>query len=270
MDDVRSWLDDDEGRYRAVVEVEVPGTPEQIWETIATGPGIEAWFVRADVEPRLGGKIVTHHGSYGVSEGVITAWEPPRRVAYDEPDWQGPDTPVPTWNTEIVVEAVSGDTCVVRLTSGFLAGGDDWHDDVDGTFDGWTGALRNLRLYLTHFAGLPTTTLMVHHELPAGVEPPDAIGALGWRAAKLGSEVTTTPPAPPARGVVEFADDQSLTVRTFEPVPGLLELATFRYGGATGIVVGAHLYGDGGAAVRDRHEEAWRNWAENLVKEARH
>jgi uncharacterized protein YndB with AHSA1/START domain len=25
--------------------IEVPGTPEQVWEAIATGPGTEAWFV---------------------------------------------------------------------------------------------------------------------------------------------------------------------------------------------------------------------------------
>jgi hypothetical protein len=37
--------------------IEVPGTPEQVWEAIATGPGIEAWFVPADVEPREGGRV---------------------------------------------------------------------------------------------------------------------------------------------------------------------------------------------------------------------
>jgi uncharacterized protein YndB with AHSA1/START domain len=29
------------------LEVEVPGTPEQVWEAIATGQGIAAWFVPA-------------------------------------------------------------------------------------------------------------------------------------------------------------------------------------------------------------------------------
>lgn len=268
MNDVRSSLDDDDGRYRAVVEVEVPGTPEQIWDLIATGPGIEAWFVPAEVEQRLGGKIVTHHGSYGTSEGVVTAWDPPHRIAYDEPDWQGPDTPVPTWNTEIVVEALSGDTCVVRLSSGFLAGGDEWHDDVDGTFEGWTGALRNLRIYLTHFAGLSTTTLIVQHELPSGAKTPDAIDAVGWRGAAVGSEVATKPPAPHVRGVVEHVQDDSITVRMVEPTPGLLELGTLEYGGIAGIVVGAHLYGDGGAETRDRDEPGWQRWATKVAEDA--
>ncbi len=33
------------GRRSVQVEVEVPGTPEEV-EAIATGPGISSWFVR--------------------------------------------------------------------------------------------------------------------------------------------------------------------------------------------------------------------------------
>ena len=28
------------------VEVDVPGTPEEIWQAIATGPGVTLWFTR--------------------------------------------------------------------------------------------------------------------------------------------------------------------------------------------------------------------------------
>ena len=65
-------------------EIEVPGTPEQVWEAIATGPGIACWLVPAEVEERQGGEIVTHHGPYGDSKGVVTAWQPPHRFAYGE------------------------------------------------------------------------------------------------------------------------------------------------------------------------------------------
>ena len=41
-------------RRKIEVEVEVPGTPEQVWEAIATGPGIAAWFAPADFEQRVG------------------------------------------------------------------------------------------------------------------------------------------------------------------------------------------------------------------------
>ena len=33
------------GRRSIQVEVEVPGTPEEVWQAIATGPGISSWFV---------------------------------------------------------------------------------------------------------------------------------------------------------------------------------------------------------------------------------
>lgn len=268
MPDIRTSIDDEDGRYRAVIEVEVPGNPEQIWTLIASGPGIETWFVPADLDQRLGGRLVTYHGQYGASEGVITAWEPPHRIAYDEADWQGPDTPVPTWNTEIVVEAISGDTCVVRLSSGFLAGGDDWHDDVDQTIEGWTGALRNLHLYLTHFAGLQVTTLLVQHELPDLEEQPDAAAASGLRTGGIGDYVATIPPAPPLSGVVEHADDEAIIVRTTEPTAGIAEVATSHYGGVTSVVVRWYLYGDDGPATRDREEPAWSAWAASLDAES--
>jgi uncharacterized protein YndB with AHSA1/START domain len=37
-------------------EITLDATPEQVWEAIATGPGIDAWFMgRNQVEPREGG-----------------------------------------------------------------------------------------------------------------------------------------------------------------------------------------------------------------------
>ena len=64
--------------------IEVPGTPEEVWELIATGHGIEAWFVPAEVEPRVGGRVAIDIGT-GMEEcGTVSAWEPPHRFAYDE------------------------------------------------------------------------------------------------------------------------------------------------------------------------------------------
>ena len=38
-------------------EITLDATPEQVWEAIATGPGIDAWFMgRNQVEPREGGR----------------------------------------------------------------------------------------------------------------------------------------------------------------------------------------------------------------------
>src|ERR1700722_7309777 len=42
------------GRRSIKVEVGVPGTPEEVWQAIATGPGISAWFTPAKFEERDG------------------------------------------------------------------------------------------------------------------------------------------------------------------------------------------------------------------------
>lgn len=40
------------GRRSAQAEGEVPGTPEELWQAIATGPGISSWFVPTKFEER--------------------------------------------------------------------------------------------------------------------------------------------------------------------------------------------------------------------------
>lgn len=32
-------------------QIEVPGTPEEVWRAIATGPGNAAWLFPADIDP---------------------------------------------------------------------------------------------------------------------------------------------------------------------------------------------------------------------------
>ena len=39
------------GRRSIAVEIAVPGTPEEAWEAIATGPGMSGWFFPSDIEP---------------------------------------------------------------------------------------------------------------------------------------------------------------------------------------------------------------------------
>jgi uncharacterized protein YndB with AHSA1/START domain len=55
---------------RLELEVEVPGTPEQVWEAIATGPGITAWFADTRID---GDEIAFDMGSGIASTGVVTA-----------------------------------------------------------------------------------------------------------------------------------------------------------------------------------------------------
>src|SRR5258708_28631321 len=82
------------GRRSVQVEVEVPGTPEEVWQAIATGPGISSWFVPTEFEEQ-GGKPVAVTSNFGPgmeSRSVVTAWDPPMMVA-DEADGLVPGTP---------------------------------------------------------------------------------------------------------------------------------------------------------------------------------
>ena len=67
------------GRRSVQAEVEVPGTPEEVWRAIATGPGISSWFVPSTVEERAGGTATANFGPGMESVGTIKTWEPPKR-----------------------------------------------------------------------------------------------------------------------------------------------------------------------------------------------
>ena len=69
-------------QFELTNEITIDATTEQVWEAIATGPGIDSWFMgHSAVAPRTGGK--TRFEMFGqVSEATITAFEPGRRFAY--------------------------------------------------------------------------------------------------------------------------------------------------------------------------------------------
>lgn len=247
--------------------VEVPGDPETVWRAIATGPGIATWFVPAEVEEREGGRIVTDHGPYGTSEGVVTAWEPPHRFAYEERDWD-PDAPdAPPWATELLVEARDGGTCVVRLVSGFFTGGDGWEDQLEGTDDGWRAALRNLQLALTHFPGQHVAQMWVSGAV-AGRDVDEVahelLATLGLAGVAVDDEVAVGSGAPATAGVVTDVEDRWVTVRTHDPHPGIVELAAVDHGG-TAVIVRGYLFGDGAANVAAREAPRWQSWLETHV-----
>lgn len=52
---------DASGRRSVQVEVEVPGTPEQVWQAIATGPGVSSWFVPTKVAQALWNAWMNEH-----------------------------------------------------------------------------------------------------------------------------------------------------------------------------------------------------------------
>ena len=149
--------------YRLEFAVEVPGTPEQVWQAVATAQGMSAWFLPTELEEREGGSLHFTMGPEMGSDGQVTSWDPPRRIVYEE-DWaalmgQEPDALSPL-RSEFVVEARSGGTCVVRVTSSGFGTGAAWESEFwDEMGAGWMPYFDNLRLYLTHFPGQGATQL---------------------------------------------------------------------------------------------------------------
>lgn len=130
-------------------QAEVPAAPDEVWAAIATGPGIDSWFMgRSDVKPGDGGTVRTVFGEYA-PELAVTAWDPARRFAYRS--GQAPDGRFIAY--EFLIEGRAGGSTVLRaVTSGFLPG-DDWSDEFEAMTLGGEMYFRTLVEYLTHFAG---------------------------------------------------------------------------------------------------------------------
>lgn len=194
------------GRRSVAVEVEVPGTPEEVWQAIATGPGVSAWFVPTEV--RDDGTIVSNFGPGMESVATRTAWDPPRRFAAGSPGW-GPGAP--PMATEWVVEARAGGTCVVRVVHSLFAGTDDWDAQLEGTEHGWPWFFEILKLYLTHFRGERCATIRV---MGAAPEPASAAWDAVTSALGAAGAIPRPPghragrPAAPRRGRREGGRDQ--------------------------------------------------------------
>jgi uncharacterized protein YndB with AHSA1/START domain len=90
------------GRRSVQVEVEVPGTPEQVWQAIASGPGISSWFVPTKLDAKVGGQLSLDFGGGMVSSATITEWQPPHRFVAEDRTWLPNGAPVAT---EWIVEA---------------------------------------------------------------------------------------------------------------------------------------------------------------------
>jgi uncharacterized protein YndB with AHSA1/START domain len=227
-------------RRRIDFEIEVPATPEQVWEAIATGPGIGAWFVPSEVAGHVGGDVVFHLGPGMDAPGTITGWEPPSRFAYEEQDADGK-----TLGTEFLVEARAGGTCVVRLVSTFSAGYSD--EEIEGMGSGWTAFVDNLRIYLTHFGGQPPAAMSVIGTSP---DPADAT----WQRLRAALEADD---APALDGVVERERDDDLLVRAPD---GFFNLGVFSWGPTTVTTVRRSCFGPDAEAVAARAEADWSAW----------
>ena len=247
------------GRRSVQAEVEVPGTPEDVWNAIATGPGVTSWFVPSRVEERVGGAVETSFGPGMDSKAEVTEWDPPRRFVAEGRDEGGPAVA-----TEWVVEARGGSTCVVRVVHSWFASNDDWDDQFEGHAHGWQAFFRSLRLYLTHFRGQHAQCMQLLAAAPA--KPNEAFPAL-TRALGIGSPQPgahiTSKGAPVLDGTVEHVGPDAhpeLSIRLDAPAPGIAHLFALSMGPQTFLVVRLYLFGERAREQVAHEQHVWQEF----------
>jgi uncharacterized protein YndB with AHSA1/START domain len=252
---------DASGRRSVEAEVEVPGTPEEVWQAIATGPGISSWFVPSEVEEREGGKAVSHFapGDSMDSVGKITTWSPPHRFVVETQE--GPGTVASEWT----VEARAGGTCVVRVVHNWFASTDDWDDQMEGHTHGWAAFFRILRLYLAHFRGQHGASfqLMATAPEPAPAAWNALIELLGIAGAAVGGRISTAPGTPPLAGTVHsvgLPQWPELLLQTEAPSPGIAHFFPLPMAGQVFLTGRLYLFGKDAAETIARVQPIWQKW----------
>jgi len=251
---------------RLEMTFELPGTPEQLWEAIATANGINSWFMPTDLEERAGGSIVTHMGETS-SPGTVTGWDPPLRFAYEEPEWatmaghEGESvTPLAT---EFLIEARSGATCVLRVVSSAFGTGADWEQEFFEEMEkGWRPFFDRLRLYLAHFPGQRATQLEVSHTVKGRAGPVFAAMRQALGLAEVGQSLE----ARGLIGTVQRLGNEDALVRVTDPVPGFLAFAAWDSSeDEASAVVQAQLFSEDAPAVVERERPGWQEWLQTLA-----
>lgn len=220
-------------------EITLDATPEQVWEAIATGPGLEAWFMHMEIPPDGAGAI---------------AWDPPKHFATRTPVAEDGSTHA----FEYLIEARDGGSTVLRFVhSGFL--GDDWTAEYEGmTSHGWDMYLHTLAQYLTYFPGRPATYVEAEG-------PPESADASGWpvllRALGMtgpvapGDQLRLTPDGlDPLEAVVDYVEPEFLGLRTGDSLIRFHGRSTL----GMSVAVAQHLYS--GDVDRTEAQQVWQSW----------
>ena len=257
---------DDSGRRKVQVEVEVPGTPEEVWRAVATAAGISSWFVPTTTEYDTEGKPVRMTLDFGPgmeSVSEITEWNPPHSFSAESKDL-GDDGP--TVATQWIVESRGSGMCVVRVVHSLFASTDNWDGQLEGWESGWPAFFRLLRLYLTHFPGQESSILQLTGFAP---NPKSSAwsalySALGFDKPQVGQRSQSSDSAPALAGVVERVGEaaypEELLLRLDRPAPGIGHLFAMEMGEQVLLSLRFYLYGDTASGVRTRDEPVWQAW----------
>jgi uncharacterized protein YndB with AHSA1/START domain len=238
-------------------EAEVAASPEEVWQAIASGPGIDSWLMgRSEVEPGESGWVRTTMGEH-VLESTVTAWEPLKRFAHQSP----PAEDGRFIAYEFLIEGRDRGSTALRLaTSGFLPG-DDWENEFEAMTLGMGMFFRTLVSYVGHFAGRTATPITAFGPRVADWDHgwPVLLGAFGLAGtAREGDRVRIAPVGlPPIDGVVDVVNPQCLGIRTDDALYRFVR-DFFQHT----VQVDHHIFTPG--VDQRRTEQAWQAWLTEL------
>ncbi|MGX6608315.1 SRPBCC family protein [Micromonosporaceae bacterium Da 78-11] len=200
-------------------------TPDQVWDAIATGPGVSSWFVgRTEID---GATVRTSFGDNWIPAATITTDDRPHHFAYRSDT--APDGRHIAY--EYLIEARDHSSTVLRtVTSGFLPG-DDWADEYEAMGHGTALFFATLQQYLQHFTGRAATPV-------TAFGPPVTDWPATWRS--LHETLGLGPDPHPGDhtadgGQVYFTNPHTLAIRTPEALHRYLR-------GMHGALVASHAF----------------------------
>jgi uncharacterized protein YndB with AHSA1/START domain len=252
------------GRRSVQVEVEVLGTPEEVWRAIATGPGISSWFVPAEFEERDGKPVAVklNFGPGMESRSAVTVWDPPRKFAAQGEGWGGAPPIADEWS----VEARGGGICVVRVVHSLFASTDDWDNQLDGMEQGWPAYFRILRMCLERFKGMPCSAMQfVSFSSDSETKTWEKLGGeLGLFKVAQGQKWSAPESVPRMTGVVDSPGQgmhsNTVLLRLDTPAPGSAYIGAISCGGMVQVYMAIYLYGANAMAAVERDEPTWQAW----------
>lgn len=252
------------GRRSVVTEFEVAGTPAEVWQAIATGPGVSSWFVPTEFEERDGKPVAmkVRFGAWPEMRSEITAWDAPRMFATTADGWLPGSPPIAS---EWIVEARGGGKCVVRIVQSLFASTDDWDTQLESAKIGFASFLKILQINLEHFRGQRSASQHLMAPAPGTeAESWDALtAALGLKGVKVGQRFAAPAGVPALSGVVEYAtrDPFDAILRLDKPTPGVAALGIAGMpGGPYHLGMVLHLHGDQATGTLARETPLWEAW----------
>jgi hypothetical protein len=216
-------------------EVELPATPDEVWEAVATGPGTASWLFPEEPGPN-----------------DLVESDRPRRYAVRTEGEGGFFNAI-----EFVIEAREGGTAVLRYVHSGVFDDEGWDDQYDAVGSHTDFYLHTLGQYLEHFS--PKTATYVGGG-PGGINgpeasmTPDAFEKLKRELGASSEGDRVSVPNGGGDGVVDYADDKFLGVRTSDALYRFFGRNAF--GGPVGMSI--HDFADGADAAAA--ERKWSGW----------